>query len=116
MVNIDRAAPKVTVGTATVQTQSSSGTGKLNIPKIPYDFPVTGYIMPGLKHTLIGVGPLCDADFTVTFTRAEVIVRDARGITLLYRMARSLQATPLENRPATRRRKPDKNAKHSTQE
>ena len=39
--------------------------------------------MPGFRHTLIGVGPLCDADCTVTFTRAEVIVRDARGIPVL---------------------------------
>ena len=76
MVNIDRSAPKVTVGTATGKTQSSAGTGELNIPKLPYDFPVTGHIMPGFKNTLMGVGPLCDADCTVTFTREAVIVRD----------------------------------------
>ena len=34
--------------------------------------------MTGFRHTLIGVGPLCDADCTVTFTRASVIVRDAQ--------------------------------------
>ena len=39
--------------------------------------------MPGFRHTLIGVDPLCDADCTVTFTRAEVIVRDTRGTPLL---------------------------------
>ena len=39
--------------------------------------------MPGFKHTLIGVGPLYDADCTVTFTRAAVIVRDAQGIPVL---------------------------------
>ena len=83
MVNIDRSAPKVTLGTATVQTQSSAGTGELNIPKIPYDFPVTGHIMPGFKHALIGVGPLFDADCTVTFTRAAVIVRDSQGSPVL---------------------------------
>ena len=32
--------------------------------------------MPGFCHTLIGVGPLCDAYFTVTFTCETVIVRD----------------------------------------
>ena len=36
--------------------------------------------MLGFIHTLIGVGPLCDADCTVTFTRAAVTVRDAHGI------------------------------------
>ena len=45
MVNIDRAALKVIAGTATGQKQSSTGTGELNIPKLPYDFPVTGHIM-----------------------------------------------------------------------
>ena len=77
MVNIDLSAPKVNVGTATVHTQRSTGTGELKLPMLPSDFPVTGYIMPGFKHTLIGVGPLCDTDCTVTFTRAAVIVRDA---------------------------------------
>ena len=83
MVNIDRSAPKVTVLTATSQTQSSTGTGELNLPKLPSDFPVTGHIMTGFRHTLIGVGPLCDADCTVRFTRAAVIVRDAQGSPVL---------------------------------
>ena len=83
MVNIDRSAPKVTVGKATGQTQSSAGTGELNTPKLPYDLPVTGHIIPGFKHTFIGVGPLFDADCTVTFTRAAVIVRDSQGSPVL---------------------------------
>ena len=83
MVNIDHSAPKVTVGTATGQTQSSTGTGELNLPKLPSDFLVTGHIMPGFRHTLIGVGPLCDADCTVTFTRVAVIGRDAQGSPVL---------------------------------
>ena len=83
MGNIHRSAPKVTAGTATGQTQSSTGTGELNLPKLPADLPVTGHIMSWFKHTLIGVGPLCDADCTVTFTRASVIVRDAQGSPVL---------------------------------
>ena len=77
MVNIDRSAPKVTVGKATGQSQNSTDTGELNLPNIPSGFPVTGHIMPGFRHNPIGVGPLCDADFTVTFIRGAVIVRDA---------------------------------------
>ena len=79
MVNKDRAAPNVTVGTATGKTQLSTGTGELNLPKLPANFAVTGHIMPGFRHTLIGVGPLCDADCTVTFTSAAVVVRDLHG-------------------------------------
>ena len=83
MVNIDRAAPKVTVGTATGQTQISTGTGELNLPKLPANFPVTGHIMPGFRNTLIGVGPLYDAECTVTFTSAAVVVRDMYGTPVL---------------------------------
>ena len=79
MVTIDRAAPKVTVGTATGQTQRSTGTGKLNSPKLPANFPITGHIILGFKHTLIGVGPICGADCKVTFTSAAVVVRDLHG-------------------------------------
>ena len=71
------------MGTATGQSQQSTGTGELNFPKLPSGLPVTGHIMPGFRHTLIGVGPLCDADCTVTFTRASVILKDARGIPVL---------------------------------
>ena len=35
--------------------------------------------MPGFRHTLIGVGSLCDADCTVTFTSAAVVVRYLHG-------------------------------------
>ena len=46
---------------------------------MPANFPVTGHIMPGFRHTLIGVGLLCDADCTVTFTSAAVVVRYLHG-------------------------------------
>ena len=52
MVNIDRSAPKVTVGTTTGQTQNSTGTGELNLLKLPSGFAVTGHIMPGFRHIL----------------------------------------------------------------
>ena len=83
IVNIHLSDPKVTVGTANVQSQQSSGKGELTTPKFPSGFSVTGNIMPGFRHTLIGVGPLCDADCTVTFPRAAVVVRDARGMPVL---------------------------------
>ena len=39
--------------------------------------------MPGFRHTLVEVGPLCDADCTVNFTREAVIVRDKQGTSVL---------------------------------
>ena len=106
----DHAAPKVTVGTATGQTQVSIGTGELNLPKLPANFPVTGHIMPGFRHTLIGVGPLCDADCTVTFTSTAVVVRDPQGNPVLtgwreksgprlWRIALQPDETTLPNMP-----------------
>ena len=79
IVNINLSAPAVKVGTATGQKQQSTGTGDLNLPQLPSGLPITGHIMPGFRHTLIWVGPLCDAGCTVTFTRESVIVRDTRG-------------------------------------
>ena len=110
MVNIDRAAKKVTIGTATGQTQVSIGTGKLNLPKLPANFPVTGHIMPGFRHTLIGVGPLCDADCTFIFTSTAVVVRDPQGNPVLtvwreqsgprlWRIALQPNETTLPNMP-----------------
>ena len=39
--------------------------------------------MHGFRHTLIGVGPLCDAKCAVTFTRKAVIVCDKHSIAVL---------------------------------
>ena len=73
----------VKVGTATGQTQHSTGTGYLNLPQLPSGFLIKGHIMPGFCHTLIGVDPLCDADCTVTFTCEAVIVQDTQGTPVL---------------------------------
>ena len=39
--------------------------------------------MPGFRHTLICVGPICDADCTFTFTSKAVIVQDQKGTPVL---------------------------------
>ena len=74
--NIDPHAPAVTVGTATGQRQLSTATAELRIPHLPAEFPRKGHIMPGFEQTLIGVGPICDAGFTVTFSSDAVVVKD----------------------------------------
>ena len=38
------------------------------------DFPTTGYIVPSFTNTLIGVGPICDTDCAVIFTKKDVTV------------------------------------------
>ena len=75
IVNVNLSASKVKVGTATGQSEQSTGIENLNLPQLPSLFPITGHIIPGFRHTSIGVGPLCDAYCIVTFTHAAVIVR-----------------------------------------
>ena len=74
IVNVNFSAPTIKVGTATGQTQQSTGTGGLNLTQLPSGLPITGHIMLGFRHTLIGVGPLYNSNCTVTFTREAVIV------------------------------------------
>ena len=76
IVNINLSAPTVKVGTATGQTQQSTGTGDLNLPQLLSGLPITGNILPGFGHILIWVDPLCDADCTFTFTCEALIIRD----------------------------------------
>ena len=83
VVNIDRAAPKVTIGTATGQTQKSAGTGNLALPNLPSGFTIKGHPIHGFFHTLIRLGPLFDADCTVTFTHEAVIVCNKQGTAVL---------------------------------
>ena len=78
-----RAVPKVKVGTATGQTQQYTGGGDLELPHIPSGFSIKGHIMPGFRHTLIGVSSLCDANCKVTFTRKAIIVRDKQDTPVL---------------------------------
>ena len=47
VANIDCAAPRVTVGTATGKTQQSAGTGNLALPHHPLEFPTKGHLMSG---------------------------------------------------------------------
>ena len=83
IVNIELSAKKVKVGTLTGQNQQSTRTGELDLPHIPLGFPIKGNLMSGFRHNLIGVGPLCDADCTVIFTREAVIVRYQQGTAVL---------------------------------
>ena len=39
--------------------------------------------MPGFQENLIGIGPICDADYSVTFTKYTVIICSPKGHTVL---------------------------------
>ena len=39
--------------------------------------------MPGFQENLIGIGKICDADYSVTFTKDSVIIYSPKGHTVL---------------------------------
>ena len=55
----------------------------LPIPQVKTYFPEKGYIMPAFTNTLIGVGPICDADFTVVFKKEYITVLSPKGEPIL---------------------------------
>ena len=73
-VDEDPTAPRVRVGTATGAPAQSTGTAKIPRDDLPEDFPRTGHRMPDFPHSLVGLGPVCDAGYHVTFTADDVIV------------------------------------------
>ena len=76
-------ATQITVGTANGKMVQSTATATLFIPQLAVDFPTTGYIMPFFTNTLIGVGPICNADCKVLFTKKYVVIISPEGKTIL---------------------------------
>ena len=67
-------ASKIVVGTANGQVESSSAKDKLPILQLESDFPTIGYTMTSFTNMLVGVGPICDTDCTVVFTKQDITV------------------------------------------
>ena len=79
----DTRAPPITVDMANGQMVKSIATATLPIPRLAAEFPNTGYIMPSFTSTLIGVGPICDADYKVLFAKKDVVVISPEYRTIL---------------------------------
>ena len=79
----DTSAATIRVGKANGQVENSSSKSTLTIPQLAEDLPTTGYIMPSFTNTLVGVGPICDADCTVVFTKQDVTVLSSKGKPIL---------------------------------
>ena len=73
----------IKVGTANGQVENSAAKANLPIPQLAADFPTMGYIMTSFTNTLIGVGPICDANCTAIFKKKDVIVLSPEGKTIL---------------------------------
>ena len=74
---------KIIVGTSNGQVAITTEMATLPIPQLDTDFPTKGYIMPTFTHTLIVVGPICDADCTVVFKKEDFKVISPMGKPIL---------------------------------
>ena len=72
--NVDPTSPQIQVGTASGQPKTSDSACDIYIPRLPSAFPTTGHFIPGFQYNLVGVGPMCDTDYTVTFTKHAVTI------------------------------------------
>ena len=79
----DTSATKTRLGTANGKVEISAAKSTLPIPQLAADFPITGYIMPTFTNTLIGIGPICDAKFTVVSKKQHVTFVFPEGKTIL---------------------------------
>ena len=62
---------------------TSSSKCDLEIPQLPSDFPNTGHVMPGFQENLVVVGPICDANCTVTFKKNAVNIYSPTGMPII---------------------------------
>ena len=66
---MDTTGNNIKVGTGNGQVGNYTAMATLPIPQVKTDFLTKGYNMPTFTNTLIGVGPIFDANCTVLFKR-----------------------------------------------
>ena len=79
----DTSAATIKVGTANRKVETPAAKSTLPIPQLTADFPTTGYIIPSFTNTLIGVGPIFDANCTVVFKKKDVTLISPEGKKIL---------------------------------
>ena len=94
----DTTGKNIRVGTANGQVANSTAMATLPITQIKADFRTKGYIMPTFTNTLIGVGPICDADCTVVFKKGRHDSTLTKRGAYYPRVERRQTATPMESR------------------
>ena len=60
-----------------------ASTCDLSIPRLPSDFPTTSHVMSAFQENLVGMGPMFDADYTVTFTNNAVTIYIPTGTPII---------------------------------
>ena len=80
---MDPTALHIRVGTASGQSITSASTCDILIPQLPSYLPTTGHAMPGFQDNLVVVGPMCDDNFTVTFSKHAVNIYSHTGTPII---------------------------------
>ena len=57
----------------------STTTARHQIPNLPKNFPRMGHVLPAFRDTLLGLGPICDADCQVTFDKDAMTIHGPDG-------------------------------------
>ena len=99
----DTIASRIRVGTANGQVTISTANATLPIPHLAADFPTTGYIMPTFTSTLIGIGPICDANCTLVIKKQDVTLISSKGKYFLQGWRRKETPTHMALRYETQR-------------
>ena len=81
---VDSNAPTVRVSTADGTPQVSSVSCDFALPHIPANFPKSGHVMPGFTENLVGIGVICDAGYTVTFSAAVVTIYNQHDTPVIH--------------------------------
>ena len=80
MVNIVTNAQPIKVGAAAGPLITSTNTCELRISsELPSDFPIKEHVMKGFHENLVGIGPICDAKYSVLFNDESVTVISPTG-------------------------------------
>jgi hypothetical protein len=83
LTDINPAAPRTTIRTATGEQRTSTATAQLAISAIPTEAARTGHIIPGLTNNLLSLGKLCDAGCTAQLDKRMLRVHDKHGNLIL---------------------------------
>ena len=80
---MDTTKNQTRVGTANGHLASSMETATLRIPQLNADLSTKGYIMSTFTNTIIGVVPICEANYTLVVRREDVTVLSPQGKPIL---------------------------------
>ena len=81
---VDSNAPTVRIDTADRTPQVSSASCDLALPHLPANFPKSGHVMSGFTENLVGIGAMCDAGYTVTFSASVVTIYNQHGTPFIH--------------------------------